>query len=220
MNVKVQRVLRSRSVAIPVVGGPPLAAQLSARTDARGIVIFAHERLPGATTERSTGRSFLEARLASLRFRREPPSDRVIALDGGADDFDVQGMARKIIAATDWIEEQPELRDLAIGYMGTGAAAGAVLIAASRRAARVGAVVVHAGQPDLAGRGLAGVKAPTLLIVGGRQLALLERNEAAFARLRCDKRLVLLADSAESGRGRHAAEEALQLARRYFARRL
>jgi putative phosphoribosyl transferase len=193
---------------------------LSARDDARGIVIVAHERLPGATSERSASRSFLESKLASLRFRRDSPSDRVIGLHGGVSDFDVRGMARRIVATTDWLGEQPELRHLAIGYMGSGAAAGAVLMAASRRAARVRAVVLHAGQPDLAGRMLAAVKAPTLLIVGGRQLELLERNEAAFARLRCDKRLVLLADSAESGRGRQAAEEAVQLARRYFARRL
>src|SRR5690606_16934036 len=59
----------------------------------------------------------------------------------------------------------------------TGAAA--ALIAAARRPAVIGAVVSRGGRPDLAGADLPRVRAPTLLVVGGADDAVLELNRAA-----------------------------------------
>ena len=47
----------------------------------------------------------------------------------------------------------------------------------------VGAVVSRGGRPDLAGDALPRVRAPTLLIVGGRDTPVIGMNEAALARL-------------------------------------
>ncbi|MYT19345.1 phosphoribosyltransferase, partial [Streptomyces sp. SID7760] len=51
------------------------------------------------------------------------------------------------------------------------------------------AVVSRGGRPDLAGSRLAGVRAPTLLIVGSQDRQVLALNREARARLRCESRL-------------------------------
>jgi hypothetical protein len=52
----------------------------------------------------------------------------------------------------------------------------------------VAAVVSRGGRPDMAGSLLGEVRAPTLLIVGGRDGGVLELNQQAFERLRCPRR--------------------------------
>jgi putative phosphoribosyl transferase len=54
------------------------------------------------------------------------------------------------------------------------------------------AVVSCGGRPDLAGRSLLYVQAPTLLIVGSRDLEVIERNEQAQARMRCEASLAMI----------------------------
>jgi putative phosphoribosyl transferase len=53
-------------------------------------------------------------------------------------------------------------------------------------------VVSRGGRPDLAGARLDRVAAPTLLIVGGDDRAVLELNRGAHGRLRCESRLVVV----------------------------
>jgi pimeloyl-ACP methyl ester carboxylesterase len=81
---------------------------------------------------------------------------------------------------------------LKIGTFGASTGAAAALIAAADRPALVGAVVSRGGRPDLAGMSLAQVVAPTLLIVGGRDEAVIELNREALAALSCDKRLEIV----------------------------
>jgi len=56
----------------------------------------------------------------------------------------------------------------------------------------VGAVVSRGGRPDLAGPALSRVRAATLLIVGGLDYPVIEMNEEAFTRLRCEKELKIV----------------------------
>ena len=67
-----------------------------------------------------------------------------------------------------------ELRDLNIGYFGASTGAAAALIAAAERPDISAAVVSRGGRPDLAGDALAAVQAPTLLIVGGEDRAVID----------------------------------------------
>jgi putative phosphoribosyl transferase len=80
--------------------------------------------------------------------------------------FDIDLLSRRIITITDWIVEQPLLRNLAVGYCGAGTAAAAALAAAAQRPNVVRAVVSSGGRPDLAGPFLGRVHAPTLFTVG------------------------------------------------------
>jgi len=92
--------------------------------------------------------------------------------DAGADElrFDVDGMARWLAAALDWMtggEERPERR---VGIVAQGTAVAAALDAATRCPARVGALVAVRGRPDLAGAKVQQVAVPTLLLAGGDPL--------------------------------------------------
>ena len=53
-------------------------------------------------------------------------------------------------------------------------------------------ILVAVRRPDLAGPSLSHVKAPTLLIVGGDDIAVIGMNEDAFSQLRCEKRLEIV----------------------------
>ena len=54
------------------------------------------------------------------------------------------------------------------------------------------AVVSRGGRPDLAGDDLAQVRAPTLLVVGGDDTAVLEMNEEALERVHAAKDLAVV----------------------------
>jgi putative phosphoribosyl transferase len=75
---------------------------------------------------------------------------------------------------------------------GASTGAAAALAASAMQCREVRAVVSRGGRPDLAGRVLALVSAPTLLIVGGDDVQVLALNREAFARLRCERRLTVV----------------------------
>jgi putative phosphoribosyl transferase len=64
-----------------------------------------------------------------------------------------------------------------------------VLAAAAELGVVVDAVVCRHARPDFAANALPQVEAPTLLICGGLDSALIEINRAALARLHCEKQL-------------------------------
>jgi dienelactone hydrolase len=128
--------------------------------------------------------------------------------------FDIELLAGRLGAATGWLRDQPSAGHLPIGYFGASTGAGAALWAAADPAADVAAVVSRGGRPDLAGPRLGQVRAPTLLIVGGRDDVVLELNRQAQARLRCENRLAVVPGAThlfeESGTLASAADLAQQ----------
>lgn len=154
---------------------------------ARGIVLFAH----GSGSSRFSPRNnfvadrLRDAGLATLLFDllTEPE-----AADRG-NVFDIALLAERLAAATGWLAEQPALRALPCGYFGASTGAAAALVAAATQPRRIRAVVSRGGRPDMANGWLARVECPTLLIVGGRDLEVLALNQAALARLTCEKEL-------------------------------
>jgi dienelactone hydrolase len=106
--------------------------------------------------------------------------------------FDIELLAKRLVGATDWLTQYPDTQDLRIGSFGASAGAAAALVAAAERHNVVGAIVSRGGRPDLAGPALARVRAPTLLIVGGNDVQVIQLNRAALAQLRCEKQLVIV----------------------------
>ena len=72
------------------------------------------------------------------------------------------------------------------------------------------------GRPDLAARELPNVTAPTLLIVGGDDGPVIGMNEAAFAELRCKKRLEIIPGASHLFEEPGTLERAAELAARWF----
>src|SRR2546421_4990699 len=95
--------------------------------------------------------------------------------------FDIERLgSRVVVIATDWIQNRSELRSLPVEYFGASTGAAAALIAAAERPVLARAVVSRGGRPDLAGRALASVRAPALLVVGELDHPVIEMNQDAM----------------------------------------
>jgi putative phosphoribosyl transferase len=100
---------------------------------------------------------------------------------------------------------------------GAGRGAAAALQVAALPAAHIAAVVSRGGRPDLAGTAAMGqVHAPTLLIVGGNDVDVLELNKTAYHALRCEKRLEVVAGATHLFEEAGALEEVAEIASAWF----
>jgi putative phosphoribosyl transferase len=82
-------------------------------------------------------------------------------------------------------------------------------------------VVSRGGRPDLAGEeALARVTAPTLLIVGGHDVQVIQLNEAAHARLRCTKSVAVVQGATHLFEEPGALEQVAALASEWLTRHL
>ena len=203
-------------------GDVTLEGNLARPEDARGVVLFAHgsgsSRL--SPRNRHVARVLNEAALATLLVDLLTPEEEAIDARTAHLRFDISLLAQRLVAATDWLAEHPDTRGLRVGYFGASTGAAAALVAAAVRAAAVGAVVSRGGRPDLAGRALALVRAPTLLIVGGRDAQVLELNREAFAQLSCEKRLEIVPGATHLFEEPGALDRVALLARDWFQRYL
>lgn len=195
-------------VHIPV-DGVQLAADLSVPPAAAGIVLFAHGS--GSSRHSSRNRAVAgqlhAARLGTLLLDLLTPDEEREDELGGRRRFDISLLARRLVAATVWVASNEATRQLRIGYFGGSTGASAALLAAARLGPAIGAVVSRGGRTDLAASALSQVVTPTLLIVGGRDEAVLALNRAALAKLRGERRLEIVAGAT------HLFEEAGTLRR-------
>jgi dienelactone hydrolase len=104
--------------------------------------------------------------------------------------FDIEMLSERLIAATHWAHERaPGLR---LGYFGASTGAAAALLAAAETRHLIGANVARGGRADLAEQSLPNVRAPTLLIVGSLDEAVVRLNQQAYERLECEKQLTII----------------------------
>jgi putative phosphoribosyl transferase len=191
-------------------GAVRLGGHLTLPERPAGVVVFAH----GSGSSHHSPRNryvaavLNEAGLGTLLFDLLTVAEE----HDRANVFDIELLARRLLDATDWLRARPDAVGLGVGYFGASTGAAAALWAASDPAAAVVAVVSRGGRPDLAGPRLHTVQAPTLLIVGGQDNAVLDLNREAQVELRCENRLVVIPGAThlfeEPGTLRAAAEAA------------
>jgi putative phosphoribosyl transferase len=172
-------------------GDAVLDGDLVVPSGASGIAVFAHGSGSSrhSPRNRSVARVIREAGVGSLLFDLLTREEESIDVFTRHLRFDIELLTRRLIEATRWLASQEETRNLRVGYFGSSTGAAAALMAAARLGDEIGAVVSRGGRPDLAGDALPLVKAPTLLIVGGHDETVIELNQDAYARLRCEKEL-------------------------------
>ena len=92
--------------------------------------------------------------------------------------FDIELLSQRLVSVTQWVHQQSDMKHIQVGYFGASTGAGAAIRAASKlsNSDPIFAVVSRGGRPDLAGESLKSVKTPTLLIVGERDLDVIELN--------------------------------------------
>jgi putative phosphoribosyl transferase len=174
----------SRSVSVPV-DGTPLTGDLAVPASARAVVLFAH----GSGSSRHSPRNRYVAQvlhdsgLGSLLLDLLTGQEERIDAVTGELRFDIGLLGRRLVAAVDWLGGHPATASLPVGLFGASTGAAAALVAAAERPGPVRSVVSRGGRPDLAGDALGRVRAPVLLLVGGRDPDVLRLNRSAAERL-------------------------------------
>jgi putative phosphoribosyl transferase len=195
-----------------------LEGDLAIPPAAKGIVVFAH----GSGSSRFSSRNRFVAQhlqrdgLATLLFDLLTHAEEEIDNYTMKLRFDIELLAGRLAGATDWLASQKETRDLAAGYFGASTGAAAALIAETRKPAAVHAIVSRGGRPDLAGRALGQVQAPTLLIVGGEDHQVILLNEQAMDQLNGTKKMVIVPGATHLFEEPGTLESAARLASQWF----
>ena len=205
-------------VSIPAIGllgqEIELPGSLTLPTNLKGIVIFAH----GSGSSRLSARNIHVARIlnragvGTLLF--DLLTDRE-ALDR-QNVFDIHLLASRLESAVDYITSHEQWSKWPIGLFGASTGAAAALVTASRRSGQVSAVVSRGGRPDLAGASLPLVEAPTLLIVGGEDHAVIELNQLAARQLHCPHEVKIVPGATHLFEEPGTLDEAALIAREWF----
>ena len=209
------------SVAIPIAEGQ-IEADLRIPPSASGIVIFAH----GSGSSRFSTRNravaeFLDTRgFGTLLLDLLTRDEEAVDIYTREHRFDIALLGRRVILATDWAQQRPDLQKLPVGYFGASTGAAAALIGAAARPAAVRAVVSRGGRPDLAGAALPNVQAPTLLIVGGDDEPVIEMNRDAMHRMRGQVALEIVPGATHLFEEPGTLERAMELAASWFTTHL
>ena len=197
---------------------PGLDGLLGVPEAARGIVLFAHGSGSGRLSPRNNyvAAALRQAGLATLLLDLLTPEEE----RDRANVFDIGLLASRLALATRWVGGNPAAASLAVGYFGASTGAAAALVAASLAEARIGAVVSRGGRPDLAGDALERVRAPTLLLVGSLDGPVIGLNRQAFARLGCEKELVIVPGAGHLFEEPGTLDEVVRHAIRWFTTHL
>ena len=134
--------------------------------------------------------------------------------------FDIALLAHRLFIATKWLQEQPDTKNLRIGYFGASTGAAAAIQSAAGNADIVKAIVSRGGRPDLAMPYLEKITAPTLLIVGGNDEIVIELNIEAYNNLQCDKKLEIVEGATHLFEEPGTLEQVAILAEKWFEKYL
>jgi putative phosphoribosyl transferase len=169
-----------------------LQGDLAIPASAKSVVLFAHGSGSSRHSPRNqfVARTIREAGVGTLLFDLLTREEEQIDIHTRHLRFDIGLLAQRLVDATQWLKG--DLGHLNVGFFGSSTGGAAALVAAAELGERVGAVVSRGGRPDLAGEALSQVKCPTLLIVGGLDYPVIEMNQAALSRMRCEKELKIV----------------------------
>jgi len=181
---------------------------------ARSAVVFAHGSGSGRLSPRNAyvARVLREAGLGTLLFD-------LLTSEEDRDyhnRFDINLLAERLAAATGWLLGQAG-NLVSLGYFGASTGAAAAL-RASVEHPEVRAIVSRGGRPDLAANCLGSIRAPTLLVVGGRDEEVLMLNRQAFVRIPAEKDLIIIPGATHLFEEPGALEEVTRAATTWFGR--
>ena len=223
MKTRGEVLVRDAGREVVIDAGPVnLQGLLELPPEACGLVVFAH----GSGSSRLSRRNqwvagvLRQAGLGTLLFDLLTPEEERVDEVTRHLRFDIPLLARRLAAVVRWVRRGPETAELPIGLFGASTGGAAALVAAAELGPVVGAVVSRGGRPDLAGPALREVEAPTLLIVGGYDDVVIDLNEDALARLRCEKQLRIVPGATHLFEEPGKLEQVARLSSEWFARHL
>ena len=204
------------------INGKSIYGNLEIPPKVKGLIIFAH----GSGSSRFSTRNKYVAgilnknNLGTLLFDLLTAEEEKIDNYTAEYRFNIELLAKRLIDVTDWLIKEPSLKSLKLGYFGASTGAAAALAAAAKRPNIIYAVVSRGGRPDLAIESLPGVKAPTLLIVGGEDFDVIELNRTAYETIPAKKKLEIIPGATHLFEEPGALEEVSRLTAEWFTRYL
>jgi len=212
-----ETLIEHASVAVPA-DGVVLRGDLSIPPALQGVVLFAH----GSGSSRKSPRNRYVAEvlnehslgtlLIDLLTTEEEQEDQAT----GHWRFNIDLLSHRLLAVTDWLTSPVQGTAHGIGLFGASTGAAAALMAAAERPGVIKAVVSRGGRPDLAESTASLVQAPTLLIVGGRDTAVLEMNRDAMRLMKCKTELQIIPGATHLFEERGALQGVATLAADWF----
>jgi putative phosphoribosyl transferase len=210
----------STSTLAYIPAGPiTIEGMLEIPEHAAGLVLFAH----GSGSSRHSPRNNYVAGV----LRQAGVGTLLMDLLTPAEDrdysrrFDIALLTQRLLDAARWVVSQAALHELPLGFFGASTGAAAAIEAAAILGADARALVSRGGRPDLASQEALGtVLAPTLLLVGGLDNGVIELNQLAYDRLRCEKELVIVPGATHLFEEPGTLEEVARQAAAWFARHL
>ena len=213
----------AQATAVQIQAGRALIeGDLTLPAGAAGLVVFAH----GSGSSRFSRRNRSVAQVlqgggyATLLLDLLTQEEEAIDERTREYRFDVDRLGHRVVTAIDWAASHPQTVRLPVACFGASTGAAAALIAAAERAEAVGAVISRGGRPDLAGDALPNVQAPTLLIVGGADGAVIDLNRIAMRRMRGHVELEIVPGATHLFEEPGALESVSQLALQWCTRHL
>jgi putative phosphoribosyl transferase len=204
-----------RDVSIPVAGGE-IHGDLVVPRGAKAVVVCAHGGGRASPRNRLVAEALHRRTIATLLFDLLTEEESATE-DHGRLRFDIGLLSERLAAAAAIVGSRDDTSRLPVGFFGAGAGAACALEAAARMGRRVGAIVSRGGRPDLARDALARITAPTLLIVGGEDQAVIGFNQFAYSRLGSRlKRLEIVPGATHLFEEPGALERAAESAARWF----
>ena len=204
------------------VGGVEVKGNLFLPEDSLGLVIFAHGSGSSRFSPRNqyVAKEFNKAGLGTLLFDLLTEEEEEVDIATAEYRFNIPLLAERLIGVTEWLRVDSLTRNVKIGYFGASTGAAAALIAAAKLPGEVSAVVSRGGRGDLAGEYLSRVKAPTLLLVGGRDEDVIELNRQAQAQMHSQTKLVVVEGAThlfeESGKLEEVARLSIEWFQKYL----
>ena len=179
-----------QEVEIPVANAV-IEGSLAIPSKAKGIVLFAHGSGSGRFSPRNryVAKILNEAGVGTLLVDLLAKDEEAVDVATGEFRFNIDLLSERLVFATEWLMKNPATKNLILGYFGASTGAAAAIIAAIKFPETVRVIVSRGGRPDLAMEHLWRVRAPTLLIVGGRDAVVIDLNKKALDRLQVEKRL-------------------------------
>jgi len=208
-------------IRIPV-GDVVVEGNLTLLKNVSGLVIFAHGSGSSRFSPRNqyVARYFNSQRICTLLFDLLTPQEEAIDLGTAEYRFNIDLLAQRLVGATEWLRTETATKSSKLGYFGASTGAAAALIAAAKLPGAVAAVVSRGGRPDLAGDYLAGVKAPTLLLVGGWDTEVIELNRIAQSQMTNLNKLEIVPEATHLFEEPGKLEEVAKLSAQWFVRYL
>ena len=161
----------------------------------QGIIIFAHGSGSGRHSPRNqfVAEKLHEDGLATLLFDLLTADEEELDNQTRKLRFDIGLLSKRLISTINWITNNHDTKNLAVGLFGASTGAAAALVAAAELPNTVCAIVSRGGRPDLAGKDvLKSVQAPTLFLVGGNDPHVVELNENALKDMTTEKKKITL----------------------------